>query len=114
MSRGSLPPDHGSLNIEMFVPPMGIVTPSSINQFVSSSGPPMTMQLDAALIMSGWSKEQAEEIFLLTHEAQTLGRKLACDFIQLSHKEVLFHMGSKPPGTRKLPVGALTMSPHIT
>ena len=27
MSRGSLPPDHGSLNIEMFAPPPGTITP---------------------------------------------------------------------------------------
>ena len=85
MSRGSLPPDHSSLDIEMFVPPTGIVTPSSINQFVSSSGPPMTIQSDAALTMSGLSKEQAEEIFLLTCKAKALGRKLTCDLIQLSH-----------------------------
>ena len=57
MSRGSLPPDCVSLNIEMFAPPMGVVTPSNINQFVSSSGPPATMQLDAASMTSGPSKE---------------------------------------------------------
>ena len=67
MSRGSLPPDHSSVDIEMFAPPTGVVTPSSINQFVSSSGPPATMQIDAALMMFGLSKEQAEKIFLLTH-----------------------------------------------
>ena len=77
MSRGSLPPDRGSVNIEMFAPPTGVVTPSSVNQFVLSSGPPTAMQSDAALTTSGLSKEQAEEIFLLTHEAQMLGRKLA-------------------------------------
>ena len=64
MSRGSLPPaDSGSCEIEMFVPPMGVVTPMSVNQFVTSSGPPMTMQLDAAIATAGLSKEQAEEIF---------------------------------------------------
>ena len=93
MSRGSLPLDHGSLNIEICMPPMGVVIPSSVNQFVSSCGPPMAIQLDAALAMTGLSNEQAEEIFLLTHEAQTLGRMLTCDIIQLSHKEALFHMG---------------------
>ena len=86
MIRGSLPPDPSSVNIEMFALPTGVVTPSSVNQFLSSSGPSTTMQLDAALMMSGLSREQTEEIFLLTREAQTLGRKLARNFI-------LFHMG---------------------
>ena len=62
MSWGSLPPDHGSLDIEMFTP--GVTTPSSVNQFVSSNGLPKSMQLDAALAMTGLSMEQAEEIFL--------------------------------------------------
>ena len=93
MSRRSLPPDHSSVNIEMFAPPTGVVTPSSVNQFISSSRPPMTMQLDAALWTSRLSKEQAEEIFLLTHKAQMLGRKLTCNYILLSHKEALLHMG---------------------
>ena len=71
MSWGSLPPaDCGSLDIEMFTMPTGVVTPSSVNQFVSSSGPSITMQLDSALAMAGLSKEQAEEIFLLTCKAQ--------------------------------------------
>ena len=78
ISRGSLPPDCGSLNIEMFVPPTGVVTPSSVNQFVSSSGPPVAMQFDAALAMTGLSKEQAEEFFLLTHKAQMLGKGSLC------------------------------------
>ena len=65
MSRGSLPPDRGSLDLEMFAPLTGTITPSSVNQFVSSSGPPMTMQPITALVMSRLSKEQAEEIFLL-------------------------------------------------
>ena len=93
MSRGSLPPDQGSVDIEMFAPLTGTVTPSSTNQLVSSSRPPMTMQLDAVLATSGLTKEQAEEIFLLTREVQALRRQLALDFIQLSHQEVLFHMG---------------------
>ena len=114
MSRGSLPPEHSSVDIEIFAPPRGVVTPSSVNQFVSSSGPPVTMQLDAALVTSGLSREQAEEIFLLTCEAQTLGRKLTCNFILLFHKEALLHMGSKPLHISKLLVGALTMLPLTT
>ena len=105
MSRGSLPPDCSSITIEMFTPPTGVVTPFSVNQFVSSSGPPTAMQLDAVLAMSGLSKEQAGEIFLLTREAQMLGRKLACDFIQLSHKEALFHMGVQTTGYEKAASG---------
>ena len=81
MSQESLPPDHSSLDIEMFTPATGVITPSSVNQFVSSTRPPMAMQLYAALAMTGLSKEQAEEIFVLTHEAQTLGRRHARDFI---------------------------------
>ena len=75
MSQGSLPPDCGSLDIEMFTP--GVVTPSSVYQFVSSSRLPMAMQLDAALTMTGLSKEQAGQIFLLIREAHMLGRRLA-------------------------------------
>ena len=37
MSRGSLPPHCSSVNIEMFTPPTGVVTPSSVNQFVLSN-----------------------------------------------------------------------------
>ena len=101
MSRGSLPPDHSSLNIEMFAPPLGTITPSNINQFVSSSGPPVAMQADAALTMPGLSKEQAEKIFLLAHEAQALGRRLTLDSIQLSHQEALFRMGVQATGYEK-------------
>ena len=60
---------------------------------------------------SGLSKEQAEEIFLLTHEAQTLGRKLACNFIQLSHKEALFRIGVQATGYEKATSGCPN---HIT
>ena len=105
MSRGSLPPDHGSLDIEMFMPVTGVFTPSSMNQIVLSSGPPATMQLDAALPTTGLSKEQAEEIFHLTHEAQMLGRRLACNFIQLSNNEALFHMEVQATGYEKATSG---------
>ena len=98
MSRGSLPPDRGSVDIEMFAPPTGMVTPSSTNQLVSSSGLPMTMQMDAVLVTSGLTKEQAEEIFLLMREVQALRRQLTLDFIQLSHQEALFRMGVQATG----------------
>ena len=35
MSRGSLPPDCSSVDIEMFAPPTGVVTPFSVNQLYS-------------------------------------------------------------------------------
>ena len=112
MSWGSLPPtDHGNLDIQMFMPPTGVVTPLSVNQFISSSGLPMTMQLEAALTMTGLFKEKAEEIFLLTHEAQTLGRMLTCDFIHLSNKEALFHMAIQATGYEKVTSGC---PDHVT
>ena len=43
----------------------------------------------------GLTTAQAEEIFLLSHEAQTLRGKLALDFIQLSHTEANFCMGAQ-------------------
>ena len=46
-----------------------------------------------------------KEIFLLTHEAQTLGRKLICDFILLFHKEALFHMGVQATGYERAASG---------
>ena len=56
------------------------------------------MQLDMAIAMAGLSTEQAEEIFLLTCEAKKLGRKITCDFINLSSQEALFHMGAQATG----------------
>ena len=82
-----------------------------MNQFVSSSKPPVAIQLDAALAMTGLSKEQAEEIFLLTYEAQVLGRRLTCDFIQVSHNEALFHMGVQATGYEKATSGC---PDHVT
>ena len=114
MSRGSLPTDCGSLNLEMFAPPMGIVTPSSVNQFVSSSGPPVAMQPITALMMSGLSREQAEEIFLLAHKAPALGRKLTHNFAQLSQQEALLHMGVQATRYEKATQGSQTESLCIT
>ena len=59
------------------------------------------MQLDAALVAAGLSKEQAEEIFHLTHEAQALGRRLTHDFIHLSHSKALSRMGVQATGYKK-------------
>ena len=70
-----------------------MVTPSSAHQLVPSSGQPTNAQLDPVIATSGLTKVQTEEIFLLSHEVQTLCRRLALDFIELSHQEALFHMG---------------------
>ena len=59
------------------------------------------MQLDVILATSWLTKEQTGEIFLLTHEVQALRRKLALDFIQLSHQEVLLCMGVQAAGYEK-------------
>ena len=106
LSQGSLPPaDSGSCEFKMFTLPRGVVTPVSVTQFITSSGPPATMQLDMAIAMAGLSTEQVEEIFLLTHEPKKLGRKIACDFINLSSQEVLFHMGAQATGYEKVASG---------
>ena len=107
MSRGSLPPDRGSVDTEMFASSTGMVTPSSVHQLVSSSRPPTNTQLYAVLMTSGLTKEQTEEIFLLICEVQTLHGKLALDFIQLSHQEALFHMGVQATGYEKATQGHL-------
>ena len=90
---------------------MGVVTPMSVNHFVSSSGPPMTMQLDADIAKAGLSKEQAEEIFDLTSKAQKLGRKITCDFINLSNQEALFCMGFQATSYEKVAHGC---PDHVT
>ena len=87
--------------------PTGVVTPVSVNQFVTSNGPPTTMQFDAALATAGLSKEQVEEIFHRTHEAQKLGRKIARDFINLSNQEALFHMSVQDTDYEKVASGCL-------
>ena len=105
MSRGSLPPDRGSVDTEIFASSTRMVTPSSAHHLVSSSGQPMSVQLDPVLATSGLTKEQTEEIFLLTCEVQTLCGRLALDFIQLSHQEALFRMGVQAAGYEKATQG---------
>ena len=63
------------------------------------------MQLNVAIVMAGLFKEQAEDIFSLTHEAQKLGKKLTHNFIHLSNKEALFHMGVQATGYEKVVSG---------
>ena len=58
----------------------------------------MNTQIGSILITSGLTAAQAEEIFLLTHEVQTLQGKLAIDFIELFHSEATFFMGAQATG----------------
>ena len=60
------------------------------------------MQLDTAIATAGLSMAQVEEIFLLTHEAQKLGRKIVHNFINLSSQEALFRMGIQATGYEKV------------
>ena len=76
-----------------------------MNQFVTSSGHPLTMQLDSAIAIAGLSRQQAENIFHLTCITQKLGRKLAHDFINLSSQEALFRMGIQATGYEKVASG---------
>ena len=78
--------------------PVGLVPPCSMHQAVQSSGQLMNTQIGSVLVTSGLTAAQAEEIFLLTHEVQTLRGKLAIDFIELSHSEATFHMGAQATG----------------
>ena len=78
--------------------PAGLVPPCSMHQVVQSSGQLMNTQIGSILITSVLTAVQAEEIFLLTHEVQTLWGKLAIDFIELSHSEATFRMGAQATG----------------
>ena len=78
--------------------PMGLVTPSSVHLVVQSSVQLTSMQVGSAVIPSRLTTAQAEEIFLLSHEVQTLHGKLALEFIELSHSEANFHMGAQATG----------------
>ena len=101
------------MDTEIPVSTTRIVTPSSAHQLVSSSGQPADMQLDPVIATSGLTKMQTEEIFLLSCEVQTLHRRLALDFIQLSHQEALFHMGVQATGYEKATWGIQITPQHI-
>ena len=62
---------------------------------LSGAGQLMGAQVGPSVVTSRLTAAQAEEIFLLSHEVQTLRGKLALDFIQLSHTEANFHMGAQ-------------------
>ena len=99
-NRGSLPLDRG-VDTEVPVSSAGLVTPSSARQPVQSSGQLTNVQVDSIFVTSGLTAEQYEEIFLLSHEVQTLHGKLALDFIELSHQEARFRMGAQATSHEK-------------
>ena len=61
----------------------------------SGTGQLVGVQVGLSVLTSGLTTAQAEEIFLLTHEIQTLHGKLALDFIKMSHTEANFRMGTQ-------------------
>ena len=92
-SRGSALASQGlgaEVSVPTDVPPSGVArwTAQSLGQLVDA-------QVGPSIMTSGLTAAQAEEIFLLSHEVQTLRGKLALDFIQLSHTEANFHMGAQ-------------------
>ena len=82
-----------------------MVSQSSACQLALSSGQLANAQVDSIIATSGLTEEQSEEIFLISCKVQTLHRKLALDFIQLSHQEALFRMGAQATGHKKLTWG---------
>ena len=60
---------------------------SSIGPVISSKMLQLGYTSGQGLVTSGLTPAQCEEIFLLSHEVQTLCRELALDFIGLSHQE---------------------------
>ena len=88
----------------------GIVTQSSTCQSVLSRGQPAIAQVSPVIVTSGFTEAQSEEIFLLSHEVQTLHGKLAQDFIQLSQQEALFCMEAEATTHEKLTQGCVGRS----
>ena len=92
-SRGSSPPGKG-VDTEVSIP-TEVPLSSVACQVAQSSGQLMNTQVGPIVATSGLNAAQAEEIFLFSHEVQTLCGKLALDFIQLSHTEATFRMGAQ-------------------
>ena len=61
----------------------------------SRAGQLVGVQVGLSVMTSGLTPAQAEEIFLLSREIQTLHGKLALDFIKMSHTEANFRMGAQ-------------------
>ena len=92
-SRGSSPPGKGrgtEVSIPAEAPPSHVV-----HQVAQSSAELINAQVGPIVLTSRLNTAQAEEIFLLSREVQTLRGKLALDFIQLSHTEATFRMGAQ-------------------
>ena len=85
LSRGSALASQG-LGAEVSV--LTDVPPSGAGQLAGAQVSPYVMT-------SGLTTAQAEEIFLLSREIQTLHGRLALDFIQMSHTEANFRMGAQ-------------------
>ena len=85
LSRGSAPASQG-LGAEVSVP---------MDAPLSGAGQLIGAQVGLSVLTSGLTAAQAEEIFLLSHEIQTLHGKLALDFIKMSHTEATFCMGAQ-------------------
>ena len=84
-SRGSALASQG-LGAEVSVPTDA--PPSGAGQLIG-------VQAGLSVLTSGLTAAQAEEIFLLSCEIQTLRGKLALDFIKMSHTEATFRMGAQ-------------------
>ena len=75
--------------------------PASSTGVVPSPHVSQLTPINSTLAMSGFTEVQAKEIFWLSYEVHTLCGKLAQDFIELSHQEVIFHMGAQATGHKK-------------
>ena len=92
-SRGSSPPakDAGT---EISVP-TEVPLSSVVHQVAQSSGQIMNVPVGPIVVTSRLNAAQAEEIFLLSREVQSLRGKLALDFVHMSHTEANFRMGAQ-------------------
>ena len=93
LSRGSSLPGKGVCT-EVSVPTEA--PPSCIAHWAAQSSEQLiNAPVGPVVVPSRLTAAQAEEIFLMSHEVQTLHGKLALDFIQLSHTEAAFYMGAQ-------------------
>ena len=83
--KGSAPASQG-LGAEVSVPTDA--PPSGAGQLIGA-------QVGLSVLTSGLTAAQADEIFQLSHEIQTLHGKLALDFIKMSYTEANFRMGAQ-------------------
>ena len=62
---------------------------------LSGAGQLVGAQVGLSVLTSGLTAVQADEIFQLSHDIQTLHGKLALDFIKMSYTEANFRMGAQ-------------------